>query len=136
VKLSGRCLCGEVTWAYDGEVARNLVCHCEDCQRATSAPFAAFLGLCPDAVIWNGKIIDYESSPQTYRGFCPTCGTRLYFRSEKWPEEIHVMAATLGDFDAYVPTAQVVLRSRRRWLNNLQEIPGYEGFEAQPKRLG
>jgi len=134
--LRGRCLCGAVIWTHLAEVTRNLVCHCEDCQRATSAPFAAFLGLRPEQVTWTGEITDYESSPQTYRGFCPRCGTRLYFRSDKWPEEIHVLAATLDYLDAYVPTAQVVLRSRRQWLDGLADIPGHQGFEVQPEQLG
>ncbi len=136
VELNGHCMCGAVAWQYSGEITRNLVCHCPDCQRATSAPFTHFLGLMPDAVQWLGTINHYESSPGTFRGFCPSCGTRLYFRSDKWPEEIHVHAATLTDRSEYRPTAQVVLRSKAKWLDDLDALPAHESFEVIPAVSG
>jgi hypothetical protein len=131
-KLNGRCLCGEVTWTYEGEIARSLVCHCTDCQRATSAPFAAFVGLRPEGLVWSGPITRFESSPQTWRNFCSVCGTRLTFRSDKWPGEVHVYAATLDPSHTYRPTAQVMLRSRADWLDDLPSIPHHNDFEISP----
>jgi hypothetical protein len=128
----GRCFCGSVTWVYSGDAVRNLVCHCADCQRATSSPFTAFIGLNPAHLRWSGAIANFESSPATFRGFCPNCGTRLYFKSERWPDEIHVHAATLEDPAAYQPTAQVMTRSRAPWLGRLPELPSFSGFEKAP----
>ncbi|MGE4246493.1 MAG: GFA family protein [Parvibaculaceae bacterium] len=125
-------MCGSVRWSYSGETTRNLVCHCSDCQRATSSPFTAFLGMRPSQIRWTGKIEHYESSTGTYRGFCPSCGTRLYFRSEKWPDEIHIHAATLTHPNDYRPDAQVVMRSRAGWLDRLDAIPGYRHFHMDP----
>jgi hypothetical protein len=125
-------MCGSVTWAYSGETTRNLVCHCSDCQRATSSPFTAFLGMKPGQLRWTGRIDHYESSAGTFRGFCPACGTRLYFRSQKWPDEIHVHAATLANPGDYRPDAQVVLRSRAGWLDRLSAIPGHQDFHIDP----
>ncbi|MDX8505377.1 GFA family protein [Mesorhizobium captivum] len=125
-------MCGAVTWTYSGDVTRNLVCNCADCQRATSAPFTAFLGMRPEQLRWTGDIRHYESSPNAFRGFCSSCGTRLYFRSDKWPHEVHVHAATLTDPDEYQPHAQVFICSRAKWLNRLQSIPVHEGFQQNP----
>ncbi|RWM07857.1 MAG: GFA family protein [Mesorhizobium sp.] len=130
--LAGRCMCGAVTWIYSGQVTRNLVCHCADCQRATSAPLTAFLGMRPEQLSWTGDIRHYESSPNTFRGFCPSCGTRLYFRSDRWPHEIHVHAATMANPEDYLPDAQVLIRSRMKWLDRLSSIPAHEGFQQQP----
>src|SRR5262245_34155232 len=130
--LTGSCMCGAVGWTYSGEITRNLVCHCADCQRATSAPFTAFMGMKPAQLKWTGEIVHYESSPETFRGFCPCCGTRLYFRSEKWPSEVHVHAATMTDPSQYQPDAQVVMRSKAKWLDHLESIPAYEGFQKSP----
>ena len=58
---------------------------CSDCQRATSAPLTAYVGMKPEQLNWAGEIVHYESSPKIFRGFCPSCGTRLYFRSEGGP---------------------------------------------------
>jgi len=125
-------MCGAVTWTYSGEITRNLVCHCSDCQRATSSPITAFLGMKPEQLKWVGEIVHYESTPKTFRGFCPSCGTRLYFRSEKWPSEIHVHAATMSDPSDYKPSAQVLVRSKAKWLDQLQSIPAHEGFQQEP----
>ena len=131
-EYSGRCLCGAVTWKASGSVTRNLVCHCADCQRATSSPFTAFLGFEPDEVTWMGEINHFESSPGSVRGFCPVCGSRLYFRSSKWPGEVHIHAATLIAPEDYRPSAQVVTRSRMPWLDQLTEIPNHNDFQAAP----
>ena len=131
--LAGACMCGAVRWRHSGPVMRSLVCHCTDCQKATSAPFTAFVGVDPERLEWTGTPNHYQSSPGTYRGFCPDCGTRLYFRSEKWPGEIHMHAATLDDQSGYHPTAQVVLRSRAKWLDELDGLPRHRGFEAPPE---
>ena len=37
--VTGRCLCGHVTWRYDGEVGPASYCHCEDCRRCTGSVF-------------------------------------------------------------------------------------------------
>lgn len=132
VDLNGRCMCGAVTWATRSSPTRNLVCHCTDCQRATSAPFTAFIGLLPDQVTWTGMINHYQSSPTAQRGFCPACGTRLYFKSKDWPGEIHVHAATLNDPTLYTPHKQVVLGSRAPWLDDLDAIDADKGFDKDP----
>jgi hypothetical protein len=130
--LTGRCICGAVTWRCSSETTRNLVCHCTDCQRATSSPLTAFLGMRTDQLQWQGKIEHYSSSPGTYRGFCPNCGTRLYFRSERWPDETHIHAATLTNPEGYQPDAQVFIGSRAGWLDRLDAIPVHEGFQMEP----
>jgi len=130
--LLGRCMCGAVTWSYSGSITRSLVCYCADCQRATSSPLTAFLGFRPEQLTWTGEVRHYESSPGAFRGFCPACGTRLYFRSLKWPTEIHVHAATLTDPKSYQPDAQVLVRSRVSWLDMLGSIPSHDGFQLPP----
>lgn len=125
-------MCGAVRWSSAGRPTRNLVCHCASCRRATSSPFTAFIGFLSDDVAWTGRIEHYESSPATWRGFCPACGTRLYFRSGKWPDEIHLHAATLDDGAPYRPDAQVVMAERAGWLDRLADLPQHDGFQAPP----
>ncbi len=127
-------MCGAVRWSAPGPARRKLVCHCTDCQRATSAPFTGFVGLHHETVTWSGEINHIESSENTWRGFCPTCGTRLYFRSLRWPSEIHIHAATLSDGSLYEPTAEVVRRSRAGWLNKLDAIPNTTISMPNPRR--
>ena len=130
--LRGHFMCGAVTWTTSRKPLRNLVCHSEDCQRATSSPFTALVGLSPDDVNWKGEINHFESSPGSWRGFCAACGTRLNFQSDSWPGEIHIHAAMLEKALAYHPTAQVVLRSRQSWLDDIDDLPCFKDVEAKP----
>ena len=132
-EFSGRCLCGAVTWRSVSPKCRNLICHCESCRRATSSAFGAFIGFAPDDVTWHGQINHYESSPGNRRGFCPACGSRLYFRSERWPGEIHIHAATLDDDKVYEPDAHVVWSERVHWITHDDALPKHDGFGQAPK---
>lgn len=125
-------MCGAVRWDYDGKITRKLACHCLDCQRATSAPFTAFVGLEPGGLTWRGDVTNFESSPGTFRGFCPGCGTRLFFRSEKWPGEIHLHAATMEDYETYVPDRHVKCADSPGWLRLSDDLPKLKGFDIKP----
>ena len=34
--ISGRCLCGSLTWHTNGDILWSALCHCEDCRRRVS----------------------------------------------------------------------------------------------------
>ena len=60
-------------------------------------------------------------------------GARLYFRSDKWPGEIHIHAATLEDQAGYAPDAHVVVAESPAWLRLSDDVPEYGGFHAEPR---
>jgi hypothetical protein len=35
----------------------------------------------------------YQSTPGAERGFCSHCGAMMFFRSERWPGELHIALA-------------------------------------------
>ena len=94
-------------------------CHCTLCQRSSGAAFVTWVGLA-DA---NAAIADAEgllrwhaSSSRGERGFCMRCGSTLFFRSPRWPGELHV---TLANFDAPVdrsPQAHVFWDTHVDWV--------------------
>ena len=130
--LGGHCLCGAVRWSCPRDVTRKLVCHCTDCQRATSSGFTAFVGVPPEHLCWLGTPTHYQSSPGGWRGFCPDCGTRLYFRSTRWPGEIHMHAATLDDPASYRPDKHVKCDETPSWIKLSDDLPRSFGFDASP----
>ena len=46
----------------------------------------------------------YQSSAESQRGFCVECGTRVLFRSDRWPGEIHLTLASLTTPHNFVAT--------------------------------
>ena len=43
--LSGRCLCGAVHYTVKNAFLYSLICHCQDCRRATGSAFKPFAGI-------------------------------------------------------------------------------------------
>src|SRR3546814_1287386 len=79
----GRCLCGEVTYEFDGAENWRAYCHCESCRRNTSSPVTAFFGVSRSAFRFTGKApAVYASSPGVRRLFCGRC------RSEEHTSEL------------------------------------------------
>lgn len=98
----GRCLCGDV--AFRARLPSKWVahCHCTLCQRSNGAAFVTWVGLRADGVDLedtHGRLVWHASSATGERGFCGRCGTTLFFRSPRWPGELHV---TRANFDGPV----------------------------------
>ncbi|NAZ37718.1 GFA family protein [Rubellimicrobium sp. CFH 75288] len=78
--LDGRCLCGAVAVRVNGlHDPRMGACHCRMCQRWTGGVFLGFSAVA-GAVTVTGETRSFRSSPFSERGFCPRCGSHLWFR--------------------------------------------------------
>ena len=74
---TGRCLCGAVTFRAMPK-PRVEACHCEMCRRWGGTAFMVVD--CGTAVAFEGgPIARYRSSDWAERGFCPACGTHLFY---------------------------------------------------------
>jgi hypothetical protein len=94
----GRCLCGDCRFVLYGASNWAGHCACESCRRATASAFTSFVGHPNGAWEWTrGAPANFECSPGQDRGFCATCGTPLYYRSARYPDETHFYAALLDD---------------------------------------
>jgi hypothetical protein len=118
----GHCLCGASRFTCAEPVKWVLHCHCESCRRATASPMTTFVSV-PDAqVAWSGlPPSTYASSPGVSRGFCPTCGSPLFFRSDSLPGETHLYVALLDDPGALVPEGHDFLEERIDWMNPIPD---------------
>jgi hypothetical protein len=69
----------------------------------------------------------YASSPEAERGFCRRCGSTLFFRSTRWPGELHVVRANFeGDLDRE-PSAHVYWDTHVRWVELGDALPRKPG---------
>lgn len=75
-EFAGRCLCGAVSfkgrWGDDPLKA----CHCSQCRRWSGHVWAAARAV--DLVI-EGPVRWFRSSDSAERGFCPDCGSSLFW---------------------------------------------------------
>lgn len=126
---TGGCLCGAVRWELAPVALSVANCHCRLCQRAvgaavvawTTAPAAA-LTLLRAPPAW------YPSSAAAERGFCPTCGTSLFFRARGAPEgPIDLTVASFDHPEDLAPTMEIWTESRQDWVPLLPGVPAHAG---------
>lgn len=82
-ELSGRCLCGAVTFRGRQTADPLRACHCGQCRRWSGHVWAAAGAL--DLRI-EGPVRWFASSDTAERGFCASCGSALFWRRHGAPD--------------------------------------------------
>lgn len=79
--IEGRCLCGDVRLTVTSWTPEVSVCHCTLCQRWGGGLTACFEAP-RDAVTVTGNVSTYRATDFAERGFCPRCGSNLWFKDD------------------------------------------------------
>src|SRR6188472_2426016 len=96
--ITGRCLCGAVTYTVDAEPMVQAACHCTDCQRQTGNPFSVIVAVPRDAFSAEGDTIasfttvGEDHGGDTERSFCSACGSPLFSIAAVMPEAVFLKA--------------------------------------------
>ena len=123
----GRCLCGTVTYEYEGPENWRGHCHCESCRRNTASPFTTFFGVPNNAYRFTGETPSmYESSPGVRRLFCDQCGTPMAYDADKFPDEIHFYATSLEHPELFSPQFHVHYAEKLPWIEVSDDLPKYK----------
>lgn len=88
----GSCLCGAVTYAFEGPISDVVCCHCTQCRKQSGHHFAA-IHVSRDRFRLSGEsnLSWYQSSEDARRGFCRNCGSVLLWENVN-RDNISVMA--------------------------------------------
>lgn len=127
---TGRCLCGAVTWAHTGETTRNLNCHCDECRRGVSAAFTSVKGFRAAGLKIIGPWQDYRYTAKSSRAFCARCGTRIWFRSELWADEVFMNVGALARPEAHQPDRHVLFAEAVGWAAVGDRLPRSERYHV------
>ncbi|MDB4976709.1 MAG: hypothetical protein JWN48_5050 [Myxococcaceae bacterium] len=129
--LRGSCLCGQVRYQAEGPLEMMTRCHCADCRKASGAEFATN-GTVPAASFrllgGHDLVGEYESSPGKFRAFCTRCGSPLFARTDKRPEQVRLRVGTLDSEIDQQPLYHLFVRSKPGWSEILDELPQFEGL--------
>lgn len=79
--LNGSCNCGAITFAITGDTWGVSNCHCGQCRKQSGNVWASAVVKQTDIAI-QGSPNWYESSTDAKRGFCPTCGSFLFWKHD------------------------------------------------------
>ena len=91
----GGCLCEAVRYRVTGPLRPVCACHCKQCRRTSGHHVAATAAAHADLEI-SGDVTWYRSSADASRGFCPKCGSNLFWRRDG-AERMSIFAGTLDD---------------------------------------
>jgi hypothetical protein len=124
--LSGRCLCGAVTYELAGDLIATAVCHCDHCQRQGGAAFSVNLIAHESQLTIHGDLKTYEERGErndavyVRRRFCPTCGSPIVSELAQPEGIVAVKAGTLDDKTSVLPTVEAWCVDKQPWVS----LPG------------
>lgn len=93
----GRCLCGGIRYAVQGELRDVINCHCERCRRFTGHHMAATSAARADLTVDDPESLLrwFSPVPEVGYAFCGRCGSSLFWRSSADSGRWSICAGTL-----------------------------------------
>ena len=101
--LTGRCLCGEITYEIEGDLIATAVCHCDHCQRQSGGAFSVNLIVHESQLALSGTLSTFEDRVEerravyVHRRFCGQCGSPIFSALVEPAGVLAVKAGTLDD---------------------------------------
>ena len=111
-------------------------CHCRDCQRATGGPYSpAIIVPTKNFRITAGEP-RYFSVPSAAggthtRGFCPTCGSRLFGAVKPEAPFIGIVASSLDDPALFKPQMHIFVGDAQPWDRLEPSLPKHERYAPE-----
>lgn len=122
--ITGHCLCGAVSYEIDAEPMMAIMCHCEDCRRASGAAFSVNAVFPREALkVDESKLKTFETigedtQQKRERKFCPECGSNMMTLLAEMPDLVVIKAGTLDDTSLFEPTMELYTTSAHTWVHN------------------
>jgi hypothetical protein len=116
------CHCGQLRLRCVGKPTTVSMCHCEECQRRTGSAFsiAAFFERgAVSVVIGEAKTFTRDSAsgyPVTF-GFCPECGSNLFWEPRRMPHLIGIAVGAFADPNFPQPEQSVWTEDKHVWIS-------------------
>ena len=116
-RFHGGCRCGAVRYECTRPI-RTFLCHCRDCQQASGSAYVA-VAVVPKSTfrITQGEptwyAVERLRGGHTRRGFCPTCGSRLFGGGTD--EFQGITAVSFDDPSFYKPMGHAFVTQAQPW---------------------
>jgi len=129
-KLSGNCLCGQVSFEANGDIAMQGNCHCTDCQQVSGSPFATLLFLKNEDVKIAGETKRFEhtvdSGNQLAKEFCSNCGSQMFGYNLGRPGMTAIKAGAINEKEHIQPQFNVYVSSKAPCTILDESIPAFD----------
>jgi hypothetical protein len=137
IQISGGCACGSIRYTCSSTPVAMLNCHCQDCQKASGAPFASGVVVLAADVQISGTLKTYSvrgsSGRLTTRSFCNNCGSPLFTQGESNPEFMSIRFSSLDDSSEFRPMLDIWTNSSPQWACLDPAIPHFPQSPQRPR---
>lgn len=101
-KISGKCLCGAVSFEAVRDKDGVTACHCSQCRRWSGHHWASLNVSADSLVITKGEesLKWHRSSDYARRGFCRECGSALFWQADRLEDYKSRIAIGAGSLEA------------------------------------
>ena len=126
--LEGGCLCGQVRYRIVGRCRNIINCHCENC-RHTHGHVAAYTSVDKsDLTLLTQLSLQWyhDQSPNTYRGFCGTCGASLFWDAADSSNRMSVAAGTLQNGHGLKTIGHIYVSEAAEYYQIEDGLPQFE----------
>ena len=111
------CSCGRLSATCSGEPVRVSVCHCLACKLRTGSAFSWNARWARADVVVEGQACEFtrigDEGGRVTHGFCPSCGSTVYYVIDAQPDVIAIPAGAFADPAFPQPRVSVYDPSRR-----------------------
>jgi hypothetical protein len=124
INRTGGCQCGNLRYAFAGELGKATICHCRMCQKASGGWGMALVDMQLSEFTWTrGEPSIFRSSSIVSRGFCKDCGTPMFMHDDGDPD-IEIAIGTLDNPNDIAPLSkQSAIESRLNWFKTMHNLP-------------
>jgi hypothetical protein len=132
-RLTGRCLCGAVTYQVADAFEYAMNCHCSQCRRATGSAFKPFAGIGRGQLaITDGMeaTFIYGDASAAHDVHCGCCGS-LLFSVVRDGAYAHVTMGTLVDAPDIKPSMHIFVESKAPWHEITDDLPQHARFPRE-----
>jgi hypothetical protein len=131
--LTGRCMCGAVTYKITEKPLVAGLCHCNRCRPQSGSAFSTVIFIHRSALTITGETAVFEdigtSGLRVLRRYCPRCGSPLITEPDVTPELFMIKAGTLDSNEWFYPVWELFVGRRRPWVG---PVPGAKQFDGNP----
>ena len=121
----GSCLCGRVSYEFDGPISLMMNCHCSMCRKHHGSAYATFLAAPLSGFRWlsgENELRSFDSSEHGKRFYCGTCGSVAPTLAEAMKLALVPAGNVANDLDAR-PQFHVFVASRAPWYTITDDLP-------------
>ena len=131
--LTGRCMCGAVSYKISAPPVGVGLCHCNRCRPQSGTALSTVMFVQRNAFEITGETAVFDdvgsSGLRVLRRYCTRCGSPLTTESDLTPALFFVKAGGLDQTDWLQPTFEMFVGRRVAWVSAL---PGAAQFEGNP----